>query len=366
MKLIINFIKRHVWLSIFGVTGTIYIILFLLLLLLIIGFLYSSNNSNNTQIGGTQTCGELIQSPAAEKVLKYRSIVEKELDKEGISKEYTPCFLAQMLQESGGNPPDVFQASESKYGQIGMIKTVDESVQQAAIRWEQITELLEYLKLPFSIELVWQTYNFGSNYAFWLADNKEEYSLDTAFKYSSEMYQRLKDKGIYKCHYAEQKGSACYGDFMYVDHIKRYLMPTGGDNNGSNFQFPFVNIPFVVTSEFGQRWGEMHAGIDLVAYLGAPISAIDDGVVVASLPTSQSGGYGEMVTIKHKNGLYSRYGHMRKRFVKVGDKVKKGDVIGEQGNTGESTGSHLHLEIRSANDYDKGHAMNPRNYFKFP
>lgn len=81
-----------------------------------------------------------------------------------------------------------------------------------------------------------------------------------------------------------------------------------------------MGINFVVTSDYGKRWGTLHAGIDLVAYEGAPVSSIGDGVVIDSRISSS---YGNVITIKHPNGIYSRYAHLSKRTVQTGDKVKK-------------------------------------------
>lgn len=109
-----------------------------------------------------------------------------------------------------------------------------------------------------------------------------------------------------------------------------------------------------ITSEFGARWGRMHEGIDYGAPTGTPIYASDGGTVTLA---GVYGGYGNCVEIKHSGGYSTRYGHMSRFAVSNGDKVYQGQVIGYVGNTGRSTGSHLHFEVRL-----NGVAQNPRNY----
>ena len=109
-----------------------------------------------------------------------------------------------------------------------------------------------------------------------------------------------------------------------------------------------------ITSEFGARWGRMHEGIDYGASTGTPIYASDGGTVTLA---GVYGGYGNCVEIKHSGGYSTRYGHMSRFAVSQGEKVYQGQVIGYVGNTGRSTGSHLHFEVRL-----NGVAQNPRNY----
>ncbi|AGZ39304.1 M23 family metallopeptidase [Actinoplanes friuliensis] len=97
-----------------------------------------------------------------------------------------------------------------------------------------------------------------------------------------------------------------------------------------------------VTSCFGQRWGRLHAGVDLAAADGTRIRAAGAGTVVAAGPAE---GYGNAVLIDHGNGYLTHYGHMSAITVVLGQKVKAGDQIGNEGSTGHSTGPHLHFEV---------------------
>ena len=97
-----------------------------------------------------------------------------------------------------------------------------------------------------------------------------------------------------------------------------------------------------LTSGFGRRWGRLHAGIDLAAGTGAPIRAVAAGTVVSA---GQESGYGNVVRIRHADGTETVYAHLSRILVR-GGKVATGQQIGKEGNTGRSTGPHLHFEVR--------------------
>lgn len=99
-----------------------------------------------------------------------------------------------------------------------------------------------------------------------------------------------------------------------------------------------------ITSGFGWRWGRLHAGLDFGVPVGTPVLAAADGVVAYA--GWIEGGYGNLVEIKHADGAITRYGHNSSVSVKVGEKVKQGQVIASSGSTGFSTGPHVHFEIR--------------------
>lgn len=99
-----------------------------------------------------------------------------------------------------------------------------------------------------------------------------------------------------------------------------------------------------LSSRYGSRWGRNHDGIDFSANEGTPIYAADNGTVIYS--QFNDGGYGNLIKIDHANGYITYYAHCSKLVAKEGDIVAKGDLIGYVGNTGRSTGSHLHFEVR--------------------
>ena len=100
----------------------------------------------------------------------------------------------------------------------------------------------------------------------------------------------------------------------------------------------------VITSNFGPRWGRSHDGLDIKVYIGDTIRAAFSGKV--RIVRYDGGGYGNFVVIRHNNGLETLYGHMSKQLVDENQVVRAGDPIGLGGNTGRSTGSHLHFETR--------------------
>ncbi|WP_318508537.1 peptidoglycan DD-metalloendopeptidase family protein [Bacillus sp. T3] len=112
----------------------------------------------------------------------------------------------------------------------------------------------------------------------------------------------------------------------------------------------------VITDVFGTRKG-VHKGIDIAGGAGSPIFAVDDGVVSKSY---YSDTYGNVVFIKHKNLFETVYAHLKSRNVTEGAMVKQGDMIGKMGNTGDSSGVHLHFEIHQNEwTYDKQNAIDP-------
>ena len=114
----------------------------------------------------------------------------------------------------------------------------------------------------------------------------------------------------------------------------------------------------VLTSNFGSRWGRQHKGLDIKVYIGDTIRAAFDGRV--RVVRYEGRGYGKYVVIRHDNGLETYYAHLSKQLVSEDQDVRAGDPIGLGGNTGRSTGSHLHFETRLC-----GIALNPALMFDF-
>ncbi len=122
---------------------------------------------------------------------------------------------------------------------------------------------------------------------------------------------------------------------------------------------PFVlplKSAFRFTSGFGRRWGRLHAGLDLAGSMGSPVYVTADGVVTHA---GWESGYGNMVEVQHEFGLATRYGHLSAVKVSLGERVSRGDRIGDMGNTGNSTGTHLHYEVRVG-----GNPVNPMTFIK--
>lgn len=158
-----------------------------------------------------------------------------------------------------------------------------------------------------------------------------------------------------------------------VEHYNPIAQPTPGEMVSPDLPklyppeqyFPNSTRPFkgyiwpakgVLTSGYGWRWGRMHKGIDIAAPVGTPIVAISDAEVISA--GWNSGGYGNLVKLKHFDGTISLYAHNSKLFVRRGQKVTQGQQIAAMGSTGFSTGPHLHFEIHPRS----GKAVNPMAY----
>jgi murein DD-endopeptidase MepM/ murein hydrolase activator NlpD len=132
-----------------------------------------------------------------------------------------------------------------------------------------------------------------------------------------------------------------------LQHHTTVALPQGPDLDGiPRFTMPVVGTP---TSGYGSRIDPIqhkeikHPGFDLAAKTGTPVSAAAAGTVVQAGP---AGTYGNLVTVRHGNGVETRYAHLSATTVKAGDHVDAGQQIGNVGTTGYSTGPHLHFEVR--------------------
>ena len=125
--------------------------------------------------------------------------------------------------------------------------------------------------------------------------------------------------------------------------------------NGTSAVFTSPTRGGTITSTFGERWGKNHNGLDIAGNTGDPVMAALDGKVKSTF--YERNGYGNVVILEHEGGIETRYAHMSKIGVKTGDTVKKGDIVGEVGSTGRSTGPHLHFEVRV-----NGSPVDPEKY----
>ncbi len=133
--------------------------------------------------------------------------------------------------------------------------------------------------------------------------------------------------------------------------------------SAGNWGWP-TNIPYIITSPYGWRWGRLHRGVDISGTgYGSPIYAAKAGVVV---DVKYGSAFGNYVTINHQNGYYTRYEHMASlsRYVKEGQYVEMGTTIGDMGNSGASQGTHLHFEIWDGYPYRSGsNSYNPLLFY---
>lgn len=178
----------------------------------------------------------------------------------------------------------------------------------------------------------------------------EHMKLENTQKFIQDIESReaLDDNDIFSAFWDNQSVNP-YGS--------KAIIPDHKDINVASYVHP---VKGAVTSEFGYRpsFGRMHKGIDIKLNIGDSIKAAFDGVV--RIARYNRGGYGYYVVIRHYNGLETVYGHMSRFLVHPGQHVKAGQLIGKGGNTGRSTGPHLHLETRYM-----GIAINPRAIIDF-
>ncbi|MER5178998.1 M23 family metallopeptidase [Streptomyces sp. NPDC002896] len=117
-------------------------------------------------------------------------------------------------------------------------------------------------------------------------------------------------------------------------------------------------------AQAGGMWSHKHSGQDFAVPTGTPVAAASSGTVVKAGPNGAGDGpaYGNAIVIKHGNGTYSQYAHLSKVNVRIGQTVKAGQNIALSGNTGNSSGPHLHFEIRTTPNY--GSAINPASFLR--
>lgn len=133
-------------------------------------------------------------------------------------------------------------------------------------------------------------------------------------------------------------------DLILVDSVNHFVMPIEGK----------------VYSRYGYRRNRPHRGVDIPLHIGDSIHAAFDGIVRIAEGGSRTGGYGNLVIVRHPNGLETYYGHLSKILVKEEETVRAGEVIGLGGSTGRSTGPHLHFETRYM-----GKAFDPERVVNF-
>jgi murein DD-endopeptidase MepM/ murein hydrolase activator NlpD len=202
-----------------------------------------------------------------------------------------------------------------------------------------------------------------------IASLKESIPYETEYKESSEFYKgesiataagKYGEKEI-KARITRENGIETGREILEEKVIKQPVTrmvaigtkPPPPRQGTGTFAYPARGK---ITSGFGRRGQKNHNGIDIALPTGTPVKAADGGTVTFS---GRQGTYGYLVIIDHGEGYTSYYGHNSKNLVSKGDKVHKGQTIALSGNTGRSTGPHLHFEVRKF-----GVPVNPINYLK--
>lgn len=151
-----------------------------------------------------------------------------------------------------------------------------------------------------------------------------------------------------------------YNDMWTSDHVNPYKVPIDSlpDSVRIDCSHFVVPVPGIVTSEFGPRRYRFHYGIDLRLKVGDSVRSAFSGRV--RIINYEPRGYGHYIVIRHDNGLETVYGHLSQVLVSLNQDVKAGQLIAYGGNTGRSTGPHLHFETRYI-----GNAINPAHIINF-
>ena len=273
-------------------------------------------------------------------VLKHKSMVEKYAAECKIS-DYVVYLLAIMQVESGGTAVDVMQSSES-LGLPPNSLTTEESIKQGCYYFSTLLIAAEMGNCD--IHTVIQAYNYGAGFVQYVAERGSVYSFALSMGFAEE---RSGGKKVdYRNPIAIEINGGWrygYGNMFYVHLVSQYL-ETEGD-----FAWP-TNSGNIITSVYGNRIhpvtgrNDNHTGTDIAAPFGTEVFSIANGTVVTT--GYDTGGYGNYVVIEHSGGYQSLYAHLSQRKVSEGTTVLKGQVIGLCGSTGNSTGPHIHLEVK--------------------
>lgn len=285
--------------------------------------------------------------PVSPEVEAYSPVIQKYCREYGIP-QFAELVKAVMMQESGGNGTDPMQASECKYNteypkKPNGIKNPEYSI-SCGVRY--LKDNLDAAKASSPVDmdrirLALQGYNYGSGYIPWAVSKYGGYSYAGAVEFSEEQ--------------AKKNGWESYGDPDYVEHVLRYY-PYG------NYSYDVINtgpgklgLPIQgmkrgnISSHFGPRsspggfGSTYHQGLDIAFPKGTKVLACEDGTVISA---GYMGGLGNCIIIDHGNNLQTVYGHLSEIKVKEGQKVVRGQYIGNVGSTGNSTGPHLHLGVK--------------------
>ncbi|MEX1213335.1 MAG: M23 family metallopeptidase [Balneolaceae bacterium] len=136
----------------------------------------------------------------------------------------------------------------------------------------------------------------------------------------------------------------------------RGSLPTSMEMGGVRLRSPLEESTEVI-SRFGRRWGRLHQGVDLRAGRGTTVVSAEDGIVVQARTSS---GYGRMVLVQHANGYQTRYAHLQRIRVRSGQTVRQGERVGTAGDSGTTTGVHLHFEVLK-----DGRSVDPETMIRF-
>lgn len=330
-------------------------LMFMTMIATLIGIIGNQNNgTNRTNVRGKQGLSEAV--------LQYESLVKQITEEEGIP-EVANIILAMIEVESGGKGGDVMQSSESQGLPPNTITDPETSIRYGIQAFKRAYDKTKTYGMDVMVATA--GYNYGNAFVDWLHSRGEDYSLENSELYSKTVVAPSLGNTTGATYSYKNEVSARFqkeylyyngGNFFYPELVRQYVtigeeqqdfVPTG---NGT-YIYPFND--FTITSTFGEHreltlqdgrfWVNDHTGVDFVPKNGnqeEPIHVIADGIVRAS---GERGGAGNMVVVQHEENLYTHYYHLSSIHVEVGQELKQGDIVGNMGSTGNSTGPHLHL-----------------------
>ncbi|WP_088816329.1 MULTISPECIES: lysozyme family protein [Listeria] len=295
-------------------------------------------------VGGAEEEQAMTNLPigaVSKDVLKYQDDFEEAIRAQHLDAGYLSILLAICMQESGGHGDDVMQASESMGSAPNTISKAQASIQQGVKYFASLVKSAK-VKGPGDearLKVAVQSYNYGGGFIGFVEKSGGQYTPELAKTFSILQAAKL--------------GWTSYGDPLYVEHVWRYVSTSDASEKANvtgqgDFKIP-VDHP-VITSGFGARWGTVHKGVDFGQPIGTLIGASEAGTVEFAgfgVRGHGFGGYGNCVLVNHHNGYWTLYAHMSQIRTAVGQKVQQGQIIGDVGSTGDSTGPHLHFEIRT-------------------
>ncbi len=230
----------------------------------------------------------------------------------------------------------------SAWNDIDNIITLREGIQGKIIELKQVKGQLEdsrKVTLDAKNELLSLKKELADQKKIIVNNTEEKKKLLAQTKNSETNYQKLLKDRLAKKEALEKELES------YESQLKYILDPSSLPGKGV-LSWPLSYV--YITSPYGTRWGAIHRGVDFRAAVGTQVMAMADGVVAGSGNTDSTcsgASFGKFILIKYDNGLASTYGHLSLISVSSGQRVKRGEVVGYSGNTGYSTGPHLHLSV---------------------
>ena len=253
-----------------------------------------------------------------------------EIDFEGLSKQY----------------PALSITNREAYSKA-LIDNLDVIVSGVQVTFDKTGEVYTFKNNQECEAWIAELYAIKDLGSYTITDIKQDYSTITS---TETLAKKIADVKTEKEKEEQERKAA-----QEAAKRKKYQVTSRGSSlpRVSSYAFPLKSYSYV-SSEYGPRWGSTHTGIDLAAPAGTHIYSWRSGTVTFA---GWSGGYGNFIIVDHGDGFVTRYAHCSKIAVTKGQTVSQGQVIGYVGTTGNSTGNHLHFEVKV-----NGNFVNPRNY----